>query len=57
MGVRTSPLLATTSIQYLEQNQIIHILCKHNIIGYFRYVDDILIIYNNHTKQIENTLI
>jgi hypothetical protein len=31
-------------------------LCKCEIIGYLRYIDDILIIYNNHITQIENTV-
>jgi hypothetical protein len=41
---------------FLEHNKIFYILCKHKIIGYFRYVHDILFIYNNQVTQIRNTL-
>jgi nucleoside-specific outer membrane channel protein Tsx len=32
------------------------ILNKHRIIDYYRYADDILIMYNTHYTNIENTL-
>jgi hypothetical protein len=31
-------------------------LVKYNIIGYFRYVDDILIVYNNNQTDIHDML-
>jgi hypothetical protein len=42
MGAPTSAILAEVFIQHLEHNDIIDILQKHNIIDYYRYVDDIL---------------
>jgi hypothetical protein len=35
---------------------IIEVLKQHHIIDYYRYVDDILIIYNTHITHIDNTL-
>jgi hypothetical protein len=43
-------------MQYYEHNQIINILQKHNIIDYYRYVYDILVIYNEDNTDIDNTL-
>jgi hypothetical protein len=56
MGVSTSAVTAETFIQYLEHTKIIKILNKHQIIYYYRYVDDILIIYNTHTTNTEDTV-
>jgi hypothetical protein len=41
----------------MEHKQIFPILIKHQIVGYFRYVDDISIIYNHRKTNIEETLI
>ena len=49
MGTPTSSILSEIYLQYLENTKILSILTKPGIEGYFRYVDDILIIYNkNH---------
>jgi hypothetical protein len=56
MGAPTSATLAETFIQHLEHTIIYEILKKHQIIDYYRYVDDILIIYNEHHTNIDNTL-
>jgi hypothetical protein len=56
MGAPTSSIFAETFIQYLELNHIIKILKKHHIIDYYRYVDDILIIYNYEHTNIQDTL-
>jgi len=45
MGAPTSSILSEIYLQYLENTEIFDILLKHHIIGYFRYVDDILIVY------------
>jgi hypothetical protein len=55
-GVPTSAFLAEIFIQHFEHASIINILKKHNTIDYFRYVDDLLIIYNKDTTNFENTL-
>jgi nucleoside-specific outer membrane channel protein Tsx len=56
MGAPTSAILAEVFILYLEHTTIIDILTKFQIIDYYRYVDDILIIYNTRTPNIDNTL-
>jgi hypothetical protein len=57
MGVPTSAILAETFIQCSEhKKKKINILNEHQIIDYHRNVDYILIIYNTHTANIENTL-
>jgi hypothetical protein len=40
--------------QYQENSRIYDLLRNHNIAGYFRYVDDILIVYNESTTNIED---
>jgi len=40
-------ILSEIYLQYLENTKIFYILLKHQIIGYFRYLDDILILYKN----------
>jgi hypothetical protein len=56
MGAPTSAILAETFIQYLDHTIIYRILRKHQIIDYYCYVDDILIIYNEQRTNIKNTL-
>jgi hypothetical protein len=48
MGAPTSDILAEVYIQYMERKQPYPILVKQQIISYFRYVIDILIIYNQN---------
>jgi len=47
---------APTSSIFSENTEIYNIVLKHNIEGYFRYVDDILIIYNINKSNINNVL-
>jgi hypothetical protein len=56
MGAATSAILAEIFIQHLEHNYIVNILRRHHIIDYYRYVDDILTIYNEDYTNIEDTL-
>jgi hypothetical protein len=56
MGAPTSAILAEISIQHLEHNDIIDILQKHHIIDYYRYVDDIQIVYNENNTNMEDIL-
>jgi hypothetical protein len=56
MAAPTSATLAEIFIQHLEHTVIYKILKKHQIIDYYRDVDDILIIYNEHHTDIDNTL-
>jgi hypothetical protein len=52
----TSSLLAETYIQHMEHKQIYPILIKHQIITYFRYVNDMHMIYDQNKTNIEHTL-
>jgi hypothetical protein len=52
----TSAILAEIYIQNMEHTQIYNILTKQHIIAYFRYVDDILIVYDNMKTNIDNMI-
>jgi hypothetical protein len=56
MGAPSSAILAEIYLQYIESINICDIFQKHNVIGYFRYVDDILLVYNEETTNINLTL-
>ena len=56
MGAPTSGLLAEFFLQHLEQLHVPHRSSKHRIIKYFRYVDDILIIYDTKHSDVQNIL-
>ena len=56
MGGPTSSILSEMYLQYIEHTEIYNILQQHNTIGYFRYVDDILIEYNDKDTNIQNVL-
>ena len=43
-------------MQYLEHTKIFDILTKHKLVGYFRYVDDILILCKETTTNIQEIL-
>jgi hypothetical protein len=57
MGAPTSAILAEVYIQNMEHTQIYHILKTQKIIAYFRYIDDILIIYDNKNTNICNRML
>ena len=57
MGAPTSAILAEIYIQNMEHTQIQEILNKQNIIGYFRYVDDILLLYDINKTNIDDMII
>jgi hypothetical protein len=46
MGAPSSAILSEVFLQYIEEIFITDILIQNKIIGYFRYVDDTLIIYD-----------
>ena len=56
MGAPTSSTFSEFYLQYLESTKIYDILTNHNIECYFRYVDDILIIYNESKTDIDYIL-
>ena len=46
----SSGIIAEIFLQHTEHAHLIHLTHKHSIINYFRYVDDILLIFDpNHT--------
>ena len=56
MGAPTSSIFSEIYLQYLENTKIFNILTKTGIEAYFRYVDDILIIYNKNHIDIGEVL-
>jgi hypothetical protein len=56
MGALTSTLLAELYIQYMEHKQLCSILLKHQTTGYFRYVENILIICDQKETSIDETV-
>jgi Reverse transcriptase (RNA-dependent DNA polymerase). len=56
IGAPTSSIFSEIYMQYLEQTKIFDFLTKQNLIRYFRYVDDILILYKETTSNIQETL-
>jgi hypothetical protein len=56
MGAPPSAIVAEAFIQHLQHTRMVDILKKSQIIDCHRYVNDILIIYNTRTTNINNTL-
>jgi hypothetical protein len=56
MGSPTSSILSEMYLQYKECTDIFDTLIRNNIIGYFRYVDDILVVYDKTLTNIDEIL-
>jgi hypothetical protein len=56
MGAPFSSLLAETYVQNIEHNIIVNILQNYKILGYYRYVVDVLLVYNKQITDINNTV-
>jgi hypothetical protein len=56
MGVLTSSVVAKTYKQCLENNELHKLLIKYQMMGYVRYIDDTLIIFDTRTTHINNML-
>jgi hypothetical protein len=56
MGAPTISILAEKYIQHIEHTQIYPILVQQQIIAYYRYVDDIFIIFDQNKTNIHHTL-
>ena len=52
MGAPSSAVHAEVYLQHLEHTWIFKIITQHNILGYFRYVDDIFMIYDKNSTDI-----
>ena len=55
MGAPSSSIIFELFLQYLEQTKLPHIAQKLKLVNYFRYVDDILIIFDSQHTDI-NTI-
>jgi hypothetical protein len=56
MGAPTSAVLAEAYFQHMEHKQLYSILMKYQIIGYCRYVNDIILIYNQKKTNMDKIL-
>jgi len=56
MGAPTSSALSEVYLQFMENTRLQTILTENNILGYFSYVDDILIVYNEKETDIHLVL-
>ena len=52
MGAPSLAVLSEVYLQHLEHTEIIKIITQHNILGYFRHVDDILMVYDENSTDI-----
>jgi len=50
----TSGIIPEFFLQHLEDAHLTHLSNKHKIAGYFRYVDDILILYDSRHRDINS---
>jgi hypothetical protein len=53
MGAPTSSILAEIYLQFIENTKIYDILRYSKVEGYFRYVDDILLVYKDNLTNIK----
>jgi hypothetical protein len=56
MGAPTSSIFSEIYLQYIENTKIFKLLLRHKFEGYFRYVDDILIMYKEDRTSLHNVL-
>jgi hypothetical protein len=56
MGASTSSMFSEIYLQHLEATRIFDILTQHQIVGYFHFVDDILIAYRHSLTDIHQVL-
>jgi len=51
MGAPSSGIIAEKFLQHIEYTHLPHLACKHKIINYCRYVDDVSLIFDStHTS-------
>jgi len=56
MGAPTSSIFPEVYLQYIESTEICYVLIKHQVEGYFCYVDDILILHKETKTNIHDFL-
>jgi len=56
MGATTFSIVSEIYLQCVEYTNIVDILNQHKKLGYFRYVDDFLMVYDNTDTDIVNDI-
>jgi hypothetical protein len=56
MGAPTSSIFSEIYLQFLENSTIYNFLLNYDIKGYFRYVDDNLIVHDEEKTNIDTLL-
>jgi peptide methionine sulfoxide reductase MsrA len=56
MGAPSSSILSEMYLQFLEHNEVLKIISDHKIVSYSRYVDDILLLYDHTSTNMEQVL-
>jgi hypothetical protein len=56
MGATTSSIFSELYLQFPENSTIYNFLLNYDIKGYFRYVDDILIVYDEEKTNMDTLL-
>jgi hypothetical protein len=56
MGASTCSTLLEIYLQSIENTRLLDMLLTHHIVGYFRYIDNILIIYNQKPTNTKDVL-
>jgi hypothetical protein len=56
MSAPPSSIFSAINLKYIENTKLVNILLEHHILGYFRYVDDILIMYKNDSTDTYDAL-
>ena len=54
MGAPSSGLIAEIFLQYIEHLHLPNLTEKHKIIDYYRYVDNILIVFDTNQSSIQD---
>ena len=56
MGAPSSGIISELFLQHIEHTHLDHLTMKHKITNYYRYVDDILVIYDSDHTDIQAIL-
>jgi hypothetical protein len=56
MGAPSSSIISEIFLQHIEHTHLPHLAQKHELVNYFRYVDDVLLIYDSQHTDIHSLL-
>jgi hypothetical protein len=56
MGAPTSSIFSELFIQYMEHTLLYDIVTHNQVLGYYWYVDDILLVYDDPSTNIDTVL-